>query len=178
MIITVSGDAGTGTTTLAKHLSQTLGIPYSHAGAIFRQLAEQKNIPLLELIKAAEHDFSLDQHVESELLKLMQSNADLIVEGRLTSYQAWKHQIPSFRILLTASPHIQAQRISVREGTDYEQTLQDVQYRDHQDWMRYQKLYGISIDQQNTWNSLVVNTDNLSIEETYQTCLLALKAVL
>lgn len=178
MIITVSGDAGTGTTTLAKHLSRTLSLPYSHAGAIFRQLAEQRKISLLDLIKSTEHDLSLDQYVESELLKLMQSHADLIIEGRLTSYQAWKHHIPSFRILLIASPHVQAKRISEREGTDYEQTLIDVQYRDHQDWSRYQKLYGITIDQQTTWNSLVVNTDDLSIDETFQTCLQAIKAVL
>ena len=177
MIITVSGDAGTGTTTLAKHLSTALNIPYSHAGAIFRQLAEQKKISLLELIKSTAHDLSLDQYVESELLKLMHSHTDLIVEGRLTSYQAWKHHITSFRILLTASPHIQAQRISQREGTDYKQTLIDVQYRDRQDWLRYQNLYGISIDQQNTWNTLIVNTDNLSINETFQTCLQAIKAV-
>ncbi len=178
MIITVSGDAGTGTTTLAKHLSSTLNLPYSHAGAIFRQLAEQRKVSLLAIIKATEHDLSLDQYVESKLLKLMQSHTDLIVEGRLTSYQAWKHHIPSFRILLTASPHIQAQRISEREGTGYEQTLIDVQYRDHQDWLRYQNLYGISINQQNTWNSLVVNTDTLSIDETFQTCLQAIKAVI
>lgn len=178
MIITVSGDAGTGTTTLAKHLSQTLNFPYSHAGAIFRQLAEQKNISLLELIKMTEHDLSIDQQVESELLKLMRSRKDFIVEGRLTSYQAWKHHVPSFRILLTASPQIQAKRISTREGTDYEQTLKDVQYRDHQDWRRYHQLYGISIDQQNAWNNLVLNTDHLSIEETYQTCLQAIKSAL
>ena len=176
MIITVSGDAGTGTTTLAKHLSTTLGFPYTHAGAIFRQLAQDRGVALLDIIKATEHDLSLDQYVETELLKLMHSHTDIVIEGRLTSYQAWKHHIPSFRILLTASPLVQAQRISEREKTDYDQTLKDVQFRDHQDWSRYQKLYGITIADQNQWNNLVVNTDHLSIEETYQTCLQAIRS--
>ncbi len=176
MIITISGDAGTGTTTLAKKLSTTLALPYYHAGALFRKLAESKGISLLEVIAAAEQDLTIDQYIQTELLKLMHAHSAMVVEGRLASYQAWQSAIPSFRILLTASPEVQARRISEREKTDYEQSLADVRYRDQQDWARYYKLYQISIDQQNSWNNLVVDTDQLSIEETFQVCLQAIKA--
>lgn len=176
MIITISGDAGTGTTTLAKLLSKTLSLPYFHAGAIFRQLAESKGIALLAVIEEAKQDVTIDQHIQDELLKLMLTHKNMVVEGRLTSYQAWVSGIASFRILLTASPEVQAKRISEREKLDYQQSLHDVQYRDAQDWNRYYKLYQISIDQQTSWNNLVVNTDNLGIEQTFQVCLQAIKS--
>ncbi len=175
MIITISGDAGTGTTTLAKHLSTTLALPYFHAGALFRELAKSKGITLLAVIEAAKQDPTIDQHIQAELLKLMQMHHNMVVEGRLTSYQAWASGIASFRILLTASPEVQAKRICEREKLDYQHTLHDVRYRDQQDWARYYKLYQISIDQQTSWNNLVVNTDKLSIEETFQVCLKAIK---
>lgn len=176
MIITISGDAGTGTTTLAKHLSTTLSLPYFHAGAIYRELAAQKGISLMAVIAQAQHDLSLDQYVEAGLLQLMQTHKDMVVEGRLTSYQAWKHHIESFRILLTASPAIQAERVSQREKTDYQKTLQEVIERDREDWGRYHRLYGISINEQNQWNSLVINTDTMSIDQVFTTALQAIKS--
>ncbi|MGZ7160844.1 MAG: AAA family ATPase, partial [Methanobacterium sp.] len=39
MIITISGLAGSGTTTATKVLSRKMGIPYISAGDIFRQMA-------------------------------------------------------------------------------------------------------------------------------------------
>lgn len=174
MIITISGNAGTGTTTLAKRLSTTLALPYYHAGAFFRKLAESKGISLLELVKAAEQDLTIDQYIQDELLKLMQTHTDMVVDGRLTSYQAWVSGIASFRVLLTASPEVQAKRLCERENLDYEQSLRDVLSRDQLDWDRYYKLYHISSDQQSSWNNLVINTDQLNIEQTFQACLKAI----
>ena len=50
MIITIGGLAGTGTTTVARILSERLGIPCVSAGDVFRQMAAEKNMDLLNSV--------------------------------------------------------------------------------------------------------------------------------
>ncbi len=174
MIITISGDAATGTTTLAKHLSHTLKIPYQNAGIFFREYAEQHHVSLLTLTEETGINQDLDKHIDASLLHLMQTKTDIVIEGRLTSYLAWKHQIKSFRILLTATPEIQAQRLAKREYLDLDTALAQVRLRDQADWARYLKLYGISKNEQDHWNDLIIATDKSSIEQVYNKCLTAI----
>lgn len=48
MIITVGGLAGTGTTTTAELLSEKLDIPFVSSGSIFRAMAKEKGMSVLE----------------------------------------------------------------------------------------------------------------------------------
>ena len=49
MIITIGGLAGTGTSTTAELLSEKLGIDYISAGSVFRDMAREKGMSVLEL---------------------------------------------------------------------------------------------------------------------------------
>ena len=53
MIITIGGLAGTGTSTTAKTLSQEINIPFISAGDVFRQMAVENNMTLLEFKRQA-----------------------------------------------------------------------------------------------------------------------------
>lgn len=48
MIITIGGLAGSGTTTAAEVLSNKLDIPYISAGSIFRDMAKERGMSVLE----------------------------------------------------------------------------------------------------------------------------------
>ena len=54
MIITIGGLAGTGTTTTAELLSEKLDIPYISAGFVFREMAAEKGMSVLEFSEFAE----------------------------------------------------------------------------------------------------------------------------
>lgn len=171
MIITISGNSGTGTTTLSRRLSNTLGFPYFYAGSIFRRIADEHKLQLLDLIEGSGYDDKLDLQVDNEMVQIMSSQKDAIVEGRLSGYLAWHHKIPSFRILLTASPKIQAERIAQREQKSFALALAEVAERDNLDWQRYLGLYGIDKQASAQWYQLILDTDTLDIEQVYQTCL-------
>lgn len=54
MIITIGGLAGSGTTTAADVLSKKIDIPFISAGSIFRDMAKEKEMSLIEFSKYAE----------------------------------------------------------------------------------------------------------------------------
>ena len=51
MIITIGGLAGSGTTTVSKILSEKMRVPYLSAGEIFRQMAVERDMGILEFSK-------------------------------------------------------------------------------------------------------------------------------
>ena len=86
MIITIGGLAGSGTTTAAKILSEKLQIPYLSAGEIFRQMAVEKGMDILEFGKFAEGNDEIDLEIDRRQALLAKEKQDLIVEGRLSAY--------------------------------------------------------------------------------------------
>jgi len=60
MIITISGKAGSGKSTVAKQLAKKLNLKHYSIGDIMRKLAKEKNISLNELSKLAEKDKTID----------------------------------------------------------------------------------------------------------------------
>ena len=56
MIITIGGLAGSGTTTAAKVLSDIMDIPFLSTGSIFRDMAKEKGMSVLEFSKFAENN--------------------------------------------------------------------------------------------------------------------------
>ena len=85
MIITVGGLAGTGTTTTAELLSEKLGIPFVSSGSIFRAMAEEKGMSVLEFSEFAESNDKIDKEIDKRQAELAKSSENLILEGRLSA---------------------------------------------------------------------------------------------
>ncbi len=67
MIITIGGLAGSGTTTVSKILSDMMGIPYISAGDIFRQMASEHDMDILEFSSYAEENVVIDRQLDLKL---------------------------------------------------------------------------------------------------------------
>jgi len=167
MIITISGDASTGKTTIAERLSKELNIPYFYAGAIFRDIAKEKNLSVTELSQNAHMSPDIDRTIDEKMITILQTQTDGVVEGRLSGYLAWKYHTPSIRIFLKASPRVQASRIANREGYSIEECLKEVATRDTKDWERYKILYDINKNDEESWHTDIIDTDELDIEGVY-----------
>jgi len=85
MIITISGKAGSGKSTVAKELARKLNLKHYSIGDIMRQIAKERNISLNELSKLAEKDESIDLELDKKQIDLRDKN-DFIIDGRLTAY--------------------------------------------------------------------------------------------
>lgn len=161
MIITIGGLAGTGTTTAAKKLSEILDIPYISAGDVFRQMAVENNMDLLEFSEFAEGNDEIDKALDQRQAQIASETDDLIVEGRVSAFFVEA----DYKIWLTAPDNVRAERISYREGKSLDTVNYEIAERTASEKKRYQDIHGIDIDQLDIYD-LIVNTGTFDAEAT------------
>jgi cytidylate kinase len=160
LIITISGDLGGGKSVLANALVDYWGAEAYSTGKIQRAMADERGISTLELNKLAETDKSIDDEIDSNFKKLSQSEQNLVIDSRM----AW-HFIPeSFKIKLEVNPVLAAERIIAANRTeekygDFDATLQGLKDRKASERERFQKYYGVDIEDQDNYDLVIETTD-------------------
>lgn len=159
MIITIGGLAGSGTTTAAKILSDKLQIPYLSAGEIFREMAKERGMDLLEFGKYAEGNDEIDLEIDRRQGVLASKKDDLIVEGRLSAYFVEAN----LKIWFIAPLDIRTKRISMREGKDQDTVKKEIVTRGESEAVRYHEIHGIDIGNMEIYD-LVINSHSFQPE--------------
>ena len=174
MRITISGPPGSGKTTACNRLSEMLGLKAVVFGKIFRELAAEKHLSLLEFGQLAEKDPSIDEAIDAKILEIARQNEDIILESRLSAYMLSRNSIPAFKIYLGASPEVRMSRIGVREGQTIEDAKRETIERQASEAKRYMMYYNIDINDMSVYD-LVVNTDELDPDGVIDTILKAIE---
>ena len=94
-----------------KNLSEYLNIPYISAGDVFRQLAKEHDMTVLEFNEFAEGNDEIDIALDKRQADIANNADDLIVEGRISAFFV----NADYRVWLMTPDDIRAQRISHRE---------------------------------------------------------------
>ena len=125
MIITVSGRAGAGKSTLAKALARRLRLKRYSSGDLQRQIAKDKGISLLDLSRLEEKSDEIDVLVDKRTAALGKTEDNFVIDGRLTF-----HFIPhaTLKIFLDADIRERARRIfrDRREGDSYKDVAETI----------------------------------------------------
>ena len=174
MRITISGPPGSGKTTACNRLSEILGLKAVVFGKIFRELAAEKHLSLIEFGALAEKDPSIDRAIDDRILEIARENEDIILESRLSAYMLSRNSIPAFKIYLGASPEVRMSRIGVREGQTLEDAKKETLERQASEAKRYMMYYNIDINDMSVYD-LVVNTDDLDPDGVIDTILKAIE---
>jgi len=174
MRITISGPPGSGKTTACNRLSEMLGLKAVVFGKIFRELAAEKHLSLLEFGQLAEKDPSIDAAIDARIVEIAKENEDIILESRLSAYMLSRNSIPAFKIYLGASPEVRMSRIGVREGQSLEDAKRETIERQASEAKRYMMYYNIDINDMSVYD-LVVNTDELDPDGVIDTILKAIE---
>jgi len=161
--ITISGLPGTGKTTVAKLLENRLGLKYVYSGEIFRRLAKKYNMSLEEFGAYCEHHREIDEELDAYQLELLRKG-NVIVEGRIAGWLAYRNNIPAVKILLDASLVVRAKRIVKRERGDIDKRKQEIVERERSEATRYQSYYGIDVKDTSIYD-LVIDTADKSPEQ-------------
>ena len=166
--ITISGELGSGKSSLSKLLCSKADFKILSVGAIQRELAEQHGMSTLEFNKYMETHPEIDIECDNKVVEYGLSEANLILDSRM----AW-HFVPhGFKIHLLVNMHIAAHRIfndNVRkneENNDLEHTLQNIIQRKASEVKRFKEQYKVDINNLNNYNLVVdsshISPDNLS----------------
>lgn len=166
MIITISGKAGSGKSTVARLLSEKLNFQHYSIGDLMRVMASEKGLSLIELNELAESDSSIDLELDNRLKELGKAKDNFVVDGRLTAFFIPKAQM---RIFLDANVQVRAQRIlkdrrKQEKNTSLKDAIANIKKREESEKKRYKKYYGVNYLDKGLYN-YVTNTTKLTPNE-------------
>lgn len=173
-LITVSGLPGSGTSTTCKLLQATLGWRYVNAGEFFRQLAEDQGVSLAEMGRRAEADGQVDRQLDERMVHLARQEPDLIMEGRLTGWMAYRQGLPARKVWLQAPLEVRARRVGLREQQTAGQAVRAIAVRERSEHERYGRHHQIDLDDLSIYD-LVLDTGVLGPEQVVERVLAALE---
>jgi cytidylate kinase len=172
-IITIAGRPGSGKSSTAKRLAAELGYRHFSSGDLFRGLARERGVELLQANLTAEQNAEIDHLVDGKLQEIGKTEDKLVIDSRT----AW-HWIPnSLKVFLDLDLRIASERIlkdtdDVRTGSEhvhsdiseYERLLER---RLASETRRYKKLYGIDPYDMRNYD-LVIDTEANNLDEVVQ----------
>jgi cytidylate kinase len=171
LFIAVSGPPGCGATTVCEGLSTALDCGYVSGGDIFRELADDRDMSLSQLIaktdETDEIDRALDQRLRTIAEKWGASNKAFVLESRLAGWLAGNRA--DLRIWLDAPGEVRVDRTQDREEMEAEMRVREVSEAG-----RYRSYYGIDIDDRSFYD-LSINTARWSPEATLKMILSAVE---
>ena len=173
MIITIGGLAGTGTTTLAELLSEKLDIPYISAGSVFREMAAEKGMSVLEFSEFAEGNDDIDKEIDRRQAEKAKLADNLIVEGRLSAFFVDNADL---KLWLITPFDVRSKRISEREGKPVDLAKVEIITREKSEALRYKVIHNIDISNMDVYD-LIVNTDSFNPESISEIIIQTLKVI-
>lgn len=166
MIITISGRAGSGKSTISGLVAEKLGLKHFSSGDFMRQMAKEKGISLLELSKLAEGNRAIDKELDQRQIKFGREQDNFIIDGRLSAFFIPK---ADFKIFLDADKKTRAERIlkdarTEEKGKDLEDIEKKIEEREKSEAKRYKAYYSYDCYDKSKYG-YVIDTTNLNIDE-------------
>ncbi|MDD9953066.1 MAG: AAA family ATPase [Candidatus Woesearchaeota archaeon] len=166
MIITISGDPGSGKSTLGRMLAAEFGIPFFSMGDVRREFAADQGMTITELNERAKTDATSDELVDNFQSTLPEKHESFVIDSRLGF-----HFIPqSVKIFVHCEPNEAARRIleQNREGESFstvEEGAQSIVERRAMDTERYLQLYHIDPTDEAHYDFVIDSTNITPMEK-------------
>jgi len=177
MIITISGKAGSGKSSVAKKLARKLKLKHYSIGDLMRKLAKEKNMSLNELSKLAEKNDSVDKELDKKQIELKNED-NFVIDGRLTAFF-----IPNadLKVFLDCDDEVRAQRIlrhdrEEEKSADINDTINKIKQRESSERKRYRKFYHVDYYDKNLYD-LIIDTTNVNINGVVEEIIKKVKTV-
>lgn len=164
-IITISGDIGSGKSSVATFLNELTGFEVIGTGKIQRSIAADMGITTLELNHLSKTDRSVDDKIDLSVVELGKNKNNLVIDSRL----AWNFIPNSFKVYLAVSDKVAADRVYSASRIDekngsLEETKSNIIERRNLEIERFQSLYGVNLNDYSNYD-LVIDTSFSSPNE-------------
>ena len=155
MLLTISGPPGSGKSTVAEAVAETLGYDHVSGGDIFRSSADERGLSLAEFNALAEEDDAIDRDLDRRLRETARDRDDVVLEARLSGWMAGEYA--DLKVWLDAPLAVRAARIADREGKATEAARAETEAREASERARYRDYYDIDFADRSIYD-LGVNT--------------------
>ena len=164
--ITLSGELGSGKSTVANYLISKMPFKIVSAGLLFRQLAAKHGMSAKEFNEFIENDPKYDHYVDDTMAELGRTDEKIIFDSRM----AWHFVPSSFKIYLYVDVDTATERIFNDTGrvsesyTDKATARQEIIDRRKSELLRYQNFYHCNLDDYSNYD-LIIDTSHATREE-------------
>ncbi|MBP5343625.1 MAG: (d)CMP kinase [Alphaproteobacteria bacterium] len=166
-VVSISGDLGSGKSSVSRLLADKLGWKYYSTGMAQRKIATEMGITTGELNRLSLSDISVDAKIDAVFKNPPWGDCPCVIDSRLAFYF-----LPnSFKVCLLVDPQIAAERIfhdMKRKGEAKYRTIKQAKeacaQRRALELARFMQNYNLDITNLNQFD-LVIDTTNLSVEE-------------
>jgi cytidylate kinase len=182
MIISITGDPGSGKTTIANLLAQKLNYKHYSTGNYMRKMAQNYDMTFEEFNRYAEKNRKIDDELDSWQTEIGKKQDDFVIDARL----AW-HFIPkSIKVFFKCDSDVATKRIflDTSEEREKEKKLSNIEDKKKQikirkasEKNRYKNLYNLNVYNLDNYD-IVIDTTNLNIQQVLQKLLNQIKKYL
>jgi len=171
LVITIGGLHGTGKSTYAKALAKIFNLKHLSAGEMFRRIAKERGLSLLDLTSIAEKNMEIDTLIDSRV-KEEARKGSIVIDGLLSAWMAG--EFADVKIYLYAPDEVRFKRIAQRDNISYEEAKKVTLERERAEKERFKRYYGINIEDLTVYD-IALNTELLPLESNIKVLTNALK---
>lgn len=170
MFITITGELGSGKTTIAKILNQEYGFEFYSTGSIQREIAKEKGITTLELNQQMSNDVNniYDKMIDDKTIEISRKNMqkNIVFDSRM----AWHFVEKSFKVYVTVDSYMAANRVTMADrGAEeryhsIEEAAKSLQKRKRLEDSRFAEIYSVNTTDFANYNLIIDSTSILPNE--------------
>lgn len=168
--ISVTGDLGSGKSTVCRYLKERFNLNVYSIGLIQRSLAEKYQMDIYAFNKYMETHPEIDEEIDTELTRIGQRDENMVLDSRM----AWHFVPDSFKVYLSVQLDSAAERImrdqrgSVECYKTVEEAKEKILARKRSENLRYITKYGVDCSNSDNYD-LIIDTTHLSPEQVAET---------
>ena len=172
MNITITGDIGSGKSTVARIIAEQLNMNVIETGELYRKYSNEHGVDVLGQNES--NDWSIDRKIDNEIVRLGKEVDNTIFVSRL----AWYFVPNAINIYLTVNPILAAKRVSMNKErvsekhSSYVETLKYNQERKSLELNRYKKMYNL-YDPSGYLNADIIVAIGKNTIETVSSCIIS-----
>jgi len=166
VVIAISGKSVAGTATIGKKLAKDLGLEYFDAGAYYKQHSSKtKEVEqALELLRSKNGTSEgFHKHID-KLQREMAKKDNIVICGKLALHML--KDIADIKIWIECSFEERVRRVSKRDKIAYVEARQKLKEKEEREREMWKKIYGIDYFYQSNIADILIDTTNLTEEET------------
>jgi CMP/dCMP kinase len=167
MHISITGDLGSGKSTVAKEICRVLNYKYLSMGQLQRQLGQERGMNTLEFNKFTDNNKEIDDYIDQRLKDVNTQTDSYVLDSRL----GWHFVKTSFKVYLMAVDEVSASRVLVDEkrigeplALDIKEKIKEQSERRKIESARFEKNYGVKPSIFKDFD-VIIDTSSASISE-------------